>query len=114
MNELVQRLAQGRHPVEASLRPERTATALKEGIDRGYVHVKFTSTRGGTELGMRLDLAASDLSQANFEQQTGKVHLVGNLILNDVPVRCIADLDLHGLSGQGHLEPVESAAESTV
>lgn len=30
MNELVQRLSQGDHPVEASLRPEKTATALKE------------------------------------------------------------------------------------
>lgn len=32
MNELVQRLSEGEHPVEASLRPEKTATALKESI----------------------------------------------------------------------------------
>jgi hypothetical protein len=114
MNELVQRLSNGSHPVEASLRPERTAAALKEGIDRGYVHIKFTNTQGGTDLGMRLDPAASDLSQANFEQQTGNLHLVGSLTLNYVPVRCIADLDLKTLSGQGHLEPVETTVETSV
>lgn len=47
MNELVQRLSQGEHPVEASLRPQKTAASLKESIDRGYVHIKFTQTKGG-------------------------------------------------------------------
>ncbi|NJO81150.1 MAG: MbtH domain protein [Cyanobacteria bacterium RM1_2_2] len=107
MNELVQRLSQGNHPVEASLRPERTATALKESIDRGYVHIKFTSTQGGTDLGMQLDRDASNLTNANFEQQTGSAHLVGNLTLNYVKVKCIADIDLNTLAGTGHLEPVE-------
>jgi hypothetical protein len=106
MNELVQRLSAGNHPVEASLRPEKTAAALKERIDLGYVHIKFTNTRGGTELGVRLDRAACDLSQASFENQSGTVHLVGELILNYVKVRCVADIDLATLEGQGHLEPI--------
>ena len=59
MNELVQRLSEREHPIEASLRPEKTATALKESIDRGYVHIKFTNTKGGTDLGVRLDPAGS-------------------------------------------------------
>ncbi|XQQ06572.1 MAG: hypothetical protein EDM05_56940 [Leptolyngbya sp. IPPAS B-1204] len=105
MNELVQRLSQGNHPVEASLRPERTVAAFKACIDRGYVHIKFTDTRGGTDLGMQLDHNASDLSTANFDQQTGQAHLVGHLTLNYVPVKCIADIDLSTLSGTGHLEP---------
>jgi hypothetical protein len=108
MNELVQRLSQGEHPVEASLRPEKTAAALKESIDRGYVHIKFTNTKGGTDLGVRLDPEACHLNEANFERQTGKVHLVGNLTLNYVKVRCIADIDLATLEGKGHLEPVEA------
>ncbi|MEC4816859.1 MAG: MbtH domain protein [Scytonema sp. PMC 1069.18] len=107
MNELVQRLSSGEHPVEASLGPEKTATALKECIDRGYVHIKFTNTRGGTDLGVKLDLEASKFNEADFEHQTGKVHLVGNLTLNYVKVRCIADLDLGTLEGKGRLEPVE-------
>ncbi|MBG1258975.1 MbtH domain protein [Nostoc commune] len=108
MNELVQRLSSGEHSVEASLRPEKTATALKESIDRGYVHIKFTNTSGGTDLGIRLDPEASNLQEADFEHQTGRVHLVGNLTLNYVKVRCIADIELASLEGKGHLEPVES------
>jgi uncharacterized protein YbdZ (MbtH family) len=55
---LVRRLAQGSHPLVAGLRPDKSVKALKEGIDRGYVHVKFTATKGGTELGVRLDTVA--------------------------------------------------------
>lgn len=107
MNELVQRLSKGEHSVEASLRPEKTATAFKESIDRGYVHIKFTNTNGGTDLGVRLDPEASDFQSADFEHQTGKVHLVGNLTLNYVKVRCVADIELATLKGKGHLEPVQ-------
>ncbi|NJN14049.1 MAG: MbtH domain protein [Richelia sp. RM2_1_2] len=107
MNELVQRLSEGEHPIEASLRPEKTATALKESIDRGYVHIKFTNTQGGTDLGIRLDPEASVLNEADFDNHTGKVHLVGNLTLNYEKVRCIADVDLVTLNGQGHLEPLD-------
>jgi hypothetical protein len=108
MNELVQRLSQGDHPVEASLRPEKTVAALKESIDREYVHIKFTNTQGGTDLGVRLDREASNFNTADFEQQKGKVHLVGNLTLNYVKVRCVADIDLETLAGVGHLEPIEA------
>lgn len=108
MNELVQRLSAGEHPVEASLRPEKTVAAFKESIERGYVHIKFTDTKGGTDLGVRLDRDASNLSEANFEQQTGKAYIVGNLTLNYVKVRCVADIDLNTLKGQGHLEPLEA------
>jgi len=108
MNELVKRLSEGDHPVEASLRPEKTVAALKERIDCGYVHIRFTNTRGGTELGIRLDPEASNLNEADFDRQTGKAHLVGGLTLNYVKVRCIADIDLKTLEGVGHLEPVEA------
>lgn len=106
MNELVQRLSTGEHPVEVSLRPDKTAAALKERIDLGHVHIKFTDTRGGTELGVKLDRDACDLSQANFDQPVGTVHLVGELILNYVKVRCVADIDLATLEGSGHLDPL--------
>lgn len=114
MNDLVQRLATGNHSIEASLQPNKTAQALKESIDRGYVHIKFTNTKGGTELGLQLDTEASNLQEANFESQTGKVHLVGNLTLNYEKVRCIADLDLQTLAGQGHLEPIEEMTPSAI
>jgi hypothetical protein len=102
MDELVQRLSQGDHPI-VTHRAD-SAEELKESIERGYVLITFTDTRGGTELGVRLDEAATDLNGTDFEQATGTVHLAGTLTLNYVQVRCVADVDLASLAGQGHLE----------
>jgi|ERR1700761_2656213 len=106
MDELVERLSQGRHPVEVSLRPEKSAAALKECIDRGYVHIRFTQTRGGTEVGVTLDRSLTNVDHASFEQQNGTVRLAGSLVLNYTPVRCSADIDLATLAGTGNLEPI--------
>lgn len=107
-DDLVNRLSEGDHPVEASLRPEKNVKALKERIDLGFVHIKFTDTRGGTELGVRLDRDALDLSRADFENETGTVHLEGGLALNYVKVRCVAEIDLQTLTGRGHLVPLQA------
>ncbi len=108
VDELVAYLSSGDHEVEAGLHPEKTVKALKECIDRDYVHVKFTETKGGTELGIKLDRQASDLSKADFDAQTGSVHMVGNVTLNYVKVQCVADIDLSTLAGKGYLVPLES------
>jgi uncharacterized protein YbdZ (MbtH family) len=100
---LVEKLCEGDHPVIASLRPEKTVRAFKDRIDMGYVHIKFTETKGGTELGIRLDRNTLDLSQADFENQAGSAHLEGDLTLDYVKVRCIVDLDLKTLAGKGRL-----------
>jgi len=110
VNDLVKRLSEGSHPVEASLRPERTLKLFREMLDRQYVLVKFTQTRGGTELGFPLDKTRSDLTQADLEAGTGKVRLVGELTLDYVPVRVVADIELPSLEGQGHLEIREAEA----
>jgi uncharacterized protein YbdZ (MbtH family) len=105
---LVDKLCEGDHPIEASLRPERTVERFKQTIDDGYVHIKFTDTRGGTELGVRLDRERSDLGRADFPRHTGTVRLVGTLTLDYVPVRCVATIELPTLTGRGHLEVVEA------
>ena len=102
MDELVQRLAQGDQPLDASRYP--TVEELRQAIERGYVLVKFTATRGGTELGVRLEPDRCDLTQADFAQATGAVQLAGTLTLNYVKVRCYARLELATLDGVGHLE----------
>jgi len=104
VNDLVKRLSEGSHAVEVSLRPERTLKLFKEQLDRGHVLVKFTETRGGTELGVPLDKSRSDLTQANFETETGKVRVCGELTLDYVLVRVVADIELPAMRGQGHLE----------
>jgi uncharacterized protein YbdZ (MbtH family) len=103
---LVERLCEGNHPVEVGLRPERTVKLFKEAIDRGYIHIKFTQTKGGTELGFRLDRASSDLSGADFENGKGSIHVEGELTLDYVKVRCVADVDLGTLAGTGRLVQV--------
>ena len=107
---LVDRLCEGVHPVEAGLRPNKTVENLKAAIDRGYVYIKFTDTKGGTELGVRLTPEACDFSKADFESGTGELHIEGNLTLDYVPVVCVADLNLATLEGSGQLIKVETIA----
>ena len=108
MNDLTKRLADGDHPVAVG-GPQPSLTDLKHRItDIGWVHVKFTSTRGGTDLAVPLDADACDLSGADFEQGRGALHLEGTLTLNYDRVRCVADIDLATLAGAGHLEPRSS------
>ena len=104
MNDLVKRLSEGSHPVEVSLRPERTMKLFREMLDREYLLVKFTQTKGGTELGFKLDKSRSDLTQADLTAETGKIRVCGELTLDYVPVRVVADIELPSLEGQGHLE----------
>jgi uncharacterized protein YbdZ (MbtH family) len=106
---LVDRLTEGDYPVEVGLRPERTVKLFKDAIDRDYVHIKFTGTRGGTEIGVRLDREASDFTKADFENGSGTVHIEGGLTLDYVKVKCVADIDLKSLEGTGHLVKVEAA-----
>lgn len=107
---LVDKLCEGDHPIEAGLRPERTVKLFKEAIDLNYVHIKFTKTRGGTELGFKLNRDACDFSRADFENGNGMVHVEGGLTLDYVKVKCLADIDLKTLEGTGHLEKVEAQA----
>lgn len=104
---LVKYLSEGKHPIEAGLRPQRTVRIFKEAVERGYVHVKFTDTRGGTELGIRLDKRASDFTNADFEAGTGEVHVEGDLSLNFIKIRCIADIDISTLAGTGYLNRLD-------
>jgi len=107
-DDLVTRLCRGEHPVEVSLRPEKTVAVLKECLAREFVHVKFTGTRGGTELGFRVDPTRSQIDSADVEAGRGRIRLVGELTLDYVKVRCSADVDLETLCGTGQLERLEA------
>lgn len=110
MSELVKNLTTGKHRVEVALRPERTVTALKKCVDRGWVQVKFTDTRGGTEIGVPIDHERTTLSDADFAQGAGSITIVGQLSLDWIPVTCVATIDLATLDGTGHLEITGEAA----
>ncbi len=110
LNELVQRLT-AKQDVEC-VRPKKTSTALKECIDRNYVHVMFRKT--GTEVGVKLDRKACKFDGVNFEQGIGKVLIVGGLTLNYDRVRCVAEIDLSSCEGEGFLEPVSEAEYAAI
>jgi hypothetical protein len=108
MDELTQRLSTDQPVVVGG--PNASLEEFRTRLDEiGTVFIKFTETRGGTDLGIRLDRSASDTSAADFDQGRGSVHVEGTLILNDDPVRCIADIDLATLKGTGRLQVVEEA-----
>jgi hypothetical protein len=103
MDELVQRLSTGSHPVTIGGQ-QQTPEELRRRVEEiGIIFIEFTETRGGTDLGLNADRGACDLSGADFENGTGTVHLEGTLILNDEPIRCLADIDLATMHGTGRL-----------
>lgn len=104
MNELVKRLATGNHPVQAN-RPDMEVKALQERIEIGYLHIMFKDT--GTELGIKLDKQNCDYSKANFSTGEGTAHFEGCITLNYDKVKCIADIDLKTMEGEGKLVPVD-------
>jgi hypothetical protein len=103
MNDLVERLSKGNHPVQAN-RPDKSAKALKDRIDLGYVHILFKET--GTELGIKLNARYCDYSNADLDNGRGTVHFEGGITLNYEKVRCVADIDLSNMEGTGLLVPV--------
>lgn len=110
MNDLVKSLSEGSHPISAER--SKSPLELREQIERKFVLLNFTGTRGGTELGSQLDMQSTDLSGADFQQGTGVVHLVGNLTLNYEKVQLVADIDLATLKGTGHLVLLEETAHA--
>lgn len=105
MNELVERLSSGTHPVQAN-RPDKSGKALQERIEIGYVHILFKET--GTELGIKLNEHYCDYSKADFETPAGSIHFEGGITLNREKVRCVADIDLATMEGTGCLIPVSA------
>jgi uncharacterized protein YbdZ (MbtH family) len=106
-DDLVKRLS---HPqrVEVRIKPAKSAEAFHKRIQQGHLYIKFTGTQGGTELGIKLNQESTRMEKADFARGVGTVHLEGTLKLNYKNVRCIADVDLATLSGQGHLQVIES------
>ena len=109
---LIDRLCEGDHSVKVSLHPKRAVKLFKEIRDCNYLPIKFTDTKGETELGVRLDHDACDLSLADFENGTGSIHVEGGITLNYVKLRCIADIDLATQKGKGHLIKVKMEEEN--
>ncbi|MFB6777224.1 MULTISPECIES: hypothetical protein [unclassified Streptomyces] len=103
MDELVERLSKEGQKVVVGGPSPSLEEFQRRLTEMGYVFVKFPDSGGTTDLGVRVDEAATDLGGADFAKGTGSVHVEGTLTLNYVQVRCLADIDLTSLSGSGHL-----------
>lgn len=106
INELVQRLSEGKHEVVIGHRDE-PYEEIKKRIEDGYIHVKFTQTRGGTELGINVDLNSTNVKKIDFSTGKRVLHIEGTTNLSYNQVRCIADIDLEKRKGEGYLQVVE-------
>ena len=88
------------------MRPESTARALLRALQRGYVHLRFPQTHGGTEVGVEVDRDESVWSGADFAAGTGSLKLVGSLVLDRTALKCVAEVSLERLSGEAHLRRI--------
>jgi hypothetical protein len=104
MSDLVRRLIEREHSVEVSIRPGINVESFQNCLKRGYIHIRFIDTRGSTELGMKIDTARTNLTEADLTQQKGKVQMAGTLQLDFINVRCIAEIDISTFQGIGTLE----------
>lgn len=103
INELVRKLSIGEHKVSLNERNE-TLLEIRERIENGFIHIKFTETKGGTELGINVDKNNTNLSEIDFKKGQGVLHLEGTTTLNYNNVRCIADIDIKKMIGKGYLK----------
>jgi len=100
------RLSRGPQPVELVLRPERTLDALLRQVETGYLHVRFTGTRGGTELSFGLEAADVERIKSHVASGEGPMPVSGALTFDYVPVRCVVEIELPSLTGIGQLQIV--------
>jgi len=106
MDSLVERLS-SKQPIDFESRTD-TLEEIKERLtEMKFVFITFTETRGGTELGIDVDLDLTDIANADFDKGIGTICVAGTCELNYQKVRCIAEVDLSTKKGTGHLEPLD-------
>lgn len=113
-DDLVSRLCNGDHPVELVLRPAKTREVFEQNLARRCVHIKFTETRGGTELDVNITAQNAAKNEKDLAQGNRTVRLEGSLTLNYVNVNCVAEINTQTFTGVGRLEIVEDGRYSQV
>lgn len=99
---LVTFLSQGVHPITTGP-TNKNCRELKESLDRRHVHLTFQDTQGTTCIGIKLDIEKSVYNPEDLDREQGNLHIEGTLVLDFVPVRCVVDLQLPSLDGNGFL-----------
>jgi hypothetical protein len=110
MSDLVQRLKKPQD-IELAIRPEATSVTLRSALERGFVFVRFPNTRGGTELGVKVDPTTSLWKNVDFPSASGDVLITGTLTLDYIKVRFQGNIDISMMKGTGYLEPIADSSE---
>ncbi|MGE0207389.1 MAG: MbtH domain protein [Candidatus Babeliales bacterium] len=103
MDHLVERLLV-KQPIEFESRTSALEELKERLLDMKFVFITFPKTKGGTELGIDVDIDLTDVKNVDFTRGTGTIYVVGTCELNYQKVRCIAEIDLSTKKGIGHLE----------
>ncbi len=106
MDDLVERLS-NKQTIDFESRTDTLEEMKERLIEMKFVFVTFTETKGGTELGINVDLDLTDIKNADFDKGEGTIRVVGTCKLNYQKVRCIAEVDLSTKKGTGYLEPLD-------
>lgn len=80
---------------------------LKRAIENGYILVKFTQTKGGTELGCNTKNNDSE-NKCIIDEEKRTIQIIGRLKLDFTPVRLRAEVNLDTFKGKGKLEVIEN------
>lgn len=102
-DELVARLEEDQ-PITIALRPEATRSVFEQQLERGFVLVRFDRT--GTEIGVRLDAAATQAAIARLGAGAA-IEVVGRLVLNYNRVRFVGLIEAGTFRGHGRVEFLE-------
>jgi hypothetical protein len=105
MSDLIEKLSQTQD-IELAIRPVVNADSLRSALERGFVPVRFPRTKGGTELGIKLDPAGSVWSREDLSKGAGQMQLAGEVTLNYKKARFSGIIDISTLRGSGCLQPV--------
>ncbi len=103
LDQLVERLL-AKQPIEFESRTSNLEELKERLLDLKFVFITFPETKGGTELGINVDIDSTDTKNADFTKGTGNIYVVGTCELNYQKVRCIAEIDLSTKKGLGYLE----------
>jgi len=105
-NDLVKRLMK-EQPVQVIRYHDGTKPSLdklKRAVEVGYVLIKFTETKGGTELGCNIK---NENPKCYAEWKEGQLVVHGRLKLDFTPLLVHATIKLDTFQGTGFVEPIE-------
>jgi hypothetical protein len=107
-NDLVQRLQKEQEVIIIRYcdNDKPNVQKLQRAVQNGYVLVKFTSTKGGTELGCNVKNEDPKCT-VQFDHANKRVTIRGRLKLDYTPVRLNATVNLDTFKGTGYLEVIE-------